>query len=88
VERFSKRWGKAPTGVSALGYDTLMLIADAIRRAGGTEPKSIRAALAATTAFEGVTGRIAIDADRNARKPASIVRVEGGRFRFLQTVTP
>ena len=88
VERFSKRWNKVPTGVSALGYDTLMLIADAIRRAGGTDPKSIRGALAATTAFEGVTGRIAIDAERNARKPASIVRVEGGQFRFLQAVTP
>lgn len=88
VERFTKRWGKAPTGVSALGYDALNLIVDAIRRAGSAEPKAIRAALASTTGFEGVTGRISIDSERNARKPASIVRVEAGQFRFLQAVAP
>ena len=88
IERYTQRWQKAPTGVSALGYDALNLIADAIRRGKSAEPKAIRAALAATTAFEGITGRIDMDPERNARKPASIVRVEGGQFRFLQTVAP
>ena len=88
IERYVKRWQKQPTGVSALGYDAVSLIADAIRRGRSAEPAAIRAALAATAGFEGITGRIAIDAQRNARKPAAIVRVEGGRFRFLQTVAP
>jgi branched-chain amino acid transport system substrate-binding protein len=44
--------------------------------------------LAATRDFTGVTGRIAIDAARNARKPASIIRVREGRFQFVETVAP
>ncbi len=88
IGRYVKRWQKQPTGVSALGYDAMSLIADAIRRGRSAEPAAIRTALAATTGFEGITGRIAIDSQRNARKPAAIVRVEGGQFRFLQTVAP
>ena len=88
VERFTARFQKAPTGVSALGYDAVMLIADAIRRAGSAESRAIRDALAATKDFDGVTGMITIDAHRDARKPAAIIRVQDGRFRFVETVAP
>ncbi len=88
VERFTARFQKAPTGVSALGYDAVMLIADAIGRAGSAESRAIRDALAATKDFDGVTGMITIDAHRDARKPAAIIRVQDGRFRFVETVAP
>lgn len=88
LRRFEARFGRPPTGVSALGYDALQLIADAIRRAGSAEPAAIRTALAATRDFEGLTGRIELDAGRNARKPAAIIQVREGRFRFLRMVTP
>lgn len=86
--RFEARFGRSPTGVSALGYDALQLIADAIRRAGSAEPAAIRAALAATRGFEGLTGRIELDDAREVRKPAAIIEVRGGRFTFLRMVTP
>jgi hypothetical protein len=35
-----------------------------------------------------VTGRITMDADRNPIKPAVILKVEGGRFRFVTSVAP
>lgn len=88
VQRFTQRFQRPPTGVSALGYDALALIADAIRRAGSTEPAKIREALAATENFSGVTGKIALDAQRNARKPAVIIQVREGKFRFLARVAP
>ena len=44
-------------------------------------------ALAATD-FTGVTGRTKLDAQRNATKPAVIITVENGQFKFLQTVEP
>ena len=88
VEKFTARFQKPPTGVSALGYDTLMLIADAIRRAGSAESRAIRDALAATKDFDGVTGMVTIDAHRDARKPAAIIRVQDGRFEFVETVAP
>ena len=66
----------------------MRLIADAITRAGSTEGKRIRDALAATKDFAGVTGTISMDADRNPIKPAVVLRVEGGRFRFADSVAP
>lgn len=88
VRKFTERFQKPPTGVSALGYDAVILLADALRRAGTTDGPVLRSALAATRDFAGVTGRITMDAGRNAQKPAAIIRVEGGRFQFVQTVAP
>ncbi|HLN80692.1 MAG TPA: branched-chain amino acid ABC transporter substrate-binding protein, partial [Thermoanaerobaculia bacterium] len=61
---------------------------DAIRRAGSTEGKRMRDALAETKDFSGVSGMIKMDADRNPIKPAVVLKVEGGRFRFVTAVSP
>lgn len=60
VGAFTAKYDHAPTNAFApLGFDTVNLLADAIRRAGSLDPASIRDALASTTAFEGVVGTIA-----------------------------
>jgi branched-chain amino acid transport system substrate-binding protein len=64
------------------------LLADAIRRAGSTEGKRVRDALADTRDFAVVSGAITMDADRNPIKPAVILKVEGGRFRFVTSIAP
>ena len=46
----------AENAFAGLGYDTVKLIADAIRRAGSADPKAIREALAQTRNLPGVTG--------------------------------
>jgi branched-chain amino acid transport system substrate-binding protein len=88
VDAYHKRYGADPDSIAALSYDAVRLLADAIRRAGSTEGKRVRDALAETKDFEGVTGRITMDADRNPIKPAVILKVEGGRFRFVKSVAP
>jgi branched-chain amino acid transport system substrate-binding protein len=88
VVAYNKRYGADPDSIAALSYDAVRLLADAIRRAGSTEGKRVRDALADTKDFEGVTGRITMDADRNPIKPAVILKVEGGRFRFVTSVAP
>jgi len=35
-----------------------------------------------------VTGTITMDADRNPIKPAVVLKVEGGRFRFVTSMAP
>ncbi|MBI3455572.1 MAG: ABC transporter substrate-binding protein [Candidatus Rokubacteria bacterium] len=55
-KRFAKRFGVAANTHSALGYDALRVLADAIRRAGSTEGIAIRNALMATKDFETVQG--------------------------------
>lgn len=89
VERFRARWGgETPDAMAALGYDSAQVLVDAIRRAGTTDGPAVRDALAATRGFEGVTGRTDIDAKRNASKPAVIVTISDGGFKFVETVGP
>ena len=63
-------------------------LADGIRRARGTEPAALQKALSETAEFPGVTGTITLDADRNPAKSAIVVRVEAGKFTYLETVSP
>ncbi|HJW13070.1 MAG TPA: ABC transporter substrate-binding protein [Thermoanaerobaculia bacterium] len=88
VEAYRKAYGADPDSIAALSYDAARLIADAMRRAGSTEGKRVRDALAATADFAGVTGRITMDADRNPVKPAVILKIEGGKFRYAATIAP
>jgi len=60
---------------AALGYDTLGLIADAIKRAGSADPAKIRDAIAATDGFAGITGSITYPKD--VRVPAKTVTMIG-----------
>ncbi|MFI5337173.1 MAG: ABC transporter substrate-binding protein [Opitutales bacterium] len=86
--RYQARWGERPDAWAALGYDSALVLADAIRRAGSTEPAKIRDALAATRDFPAVTGRITIDAHRNASKSAVILTVKDGKYQFVEAVAP
>ncbi len=74
--------------MAALGYDSAMVLADAIKRAGSTEGPKVRDALAATKDFDAVTGKITINAQRDATKSAVILQVKGGKFAYLETVAP
>ena len=88
VADYERIHGAAPDSIAALSYDAAYLIADAIRRAGSTEGKRVRDALAETRDYPGVTGTITMDADRNPIKPAFILKVEGGKFRFVESIAP
>ncbi len=89
VAAYTKRFnGKVPDAMAALGYDSAMILADAITRAGNTDSKAIRDALATTKDFEAVTGKIAINAQRDAVKSAVILQVKDGKFKYLETVAP
>jgi branched-chain amino acid transport system substrate-binding protein len=89
VKKFQARWdGQVPDAFAALGYDAAQVLADAIGRAGTTDGPALRAALAATKDFPGVTGATTIDAHRDASKPAAILAIKGGRLIFLKTVAP
>jgi branched-chain amino acid transport system substrate-binding protein len=65
-----------------------MILADAIKRAGGTEGPKVRDALAATKDLDGVTGKTTINAQRDATKAAVILTVEKGQFKYLETISP
>jgi branched-chain amino acid transport system substrate-binding protein len=80
--------GELPDAMGALGYDAAHLLFDAISRAGTTDGPAVRDALANTKDFMGVTGRITIDADRNARKSVVIIEIQNGKTRYKETIEP
>ena len=89
VEHYRKRWnGKSPDALAACGYDSALVLADAIKRAGSTEGRKIRDALAATKSFSAATGTITINEKRDATKSAVILQVQDGKYKFLETVAP
>ena len=88
VQAYKKRFGTTPDSNASLGYDSVLVLVDAIKRAGSTDRAKIRDALAATKNFAAVTGNITIDAQRNASKNAVIIQVRNGKFEFVQSMTP
>ena len=88
VQAYKKRFGTTPDSNASLGYDSVLVLVDAIKRAGSTDRAKIRDALAATKNFAAVTSNITIDAQRNASKNAVIIQVRNGKFEFVQSMTP
>ncbi len=89
VKNYKDRFNdEVPDAMAALGYDSALVLADAIKRAGSTQPDAVREALAATRNFMGVTGNTTIDADRNAAKPAVVVAIKYGKLNFFKSVAP
>ena len=82
VDTYKQAYGAERDSIAALSYDAARLVADAIRRAGSTEGKRVRDALASTKDFPGVTGNITMDADRNPVKLPVILKVVNGRPTF------
>jgi len=88
VDACRKKYKVDPDAMVALGYDSVYLLADAMKRAGTTDPAKVTAALAATKDFPGVTGNITLDAHRNPTKPAVMLQVKNGKFAFVETIAP
>ncbi len=76
------------SAMAALGYGSAMVLADAIKRAGGTDGLKLRDAIAATKEFVGVTGKTTLDEHRNATKPAVMITIKDGKFKYVETINP
>ena len=79
---------KDPNVNAALGYDSYLLVLDAIKRAGSTEPKAIRDALAVTKDFPAVTGITTLNEVGDAEKEVGIVKIQEGKKVFVGLVKP
>jgi branched-chain amino acid transport system substrate-binding protein len=88
VKSYTARFKTAPDGMAPLGYDAMMILADAIKRAGSTDGDKIREALTQVKDYNAVTGKITIDAQRNASKAAVVLQVHGKENKFVASVAP
>jgi branched-chain amino acid transport system substrate-binding protein len=82
IEAFGKRFNGAEPGLfAAQGYDGIMMLVDAMKRANSTDPKIFKDALAKTKDFKGVSGTVTIRAGREPIKtPLCLLAVKSGQF--------
>lgn len=88
LARYQTRFGHPPDALGALGYDAARVGIDALRRSGGVGGPMLREQIARTRDFDGITGRITLGPDRDALKPAVIVKLSKGRPTFAAEVSP
>jgi len=88
VADYKGRYGILPDALAALGYDSMKVLGDAVKRAGTTESAKLRDAIGQTKNFPGVTGLITIDQNRNAVKPAVVLKLQNGKFVYETTIAP
>lgn len=92
VKKYNAKYKITPNALAALGYDATYILAEAIQRAGSTNPEKIKAAMMKTDR-KFVTGKIKFDANRNPVKSAvmlKIVKDKEGKLitQYAETVNP
>ena len=88
IQNHVEVWGERPISRSALGYDAVYLIAQAIDRADSLEGAAISDQLAATQNYNGATFISGFTENRHAIKSAVIETVRDGGSAFHALVRP
>lgn len=87
ISQYRDRYDMEPDMVGASNYDAFMIIANAIEKAGTTDPEAVRDAIAETKSFDGVTGIITGFTDiGEVIKPVQVQIVKDGAFRHFGIV--
>ena len=87
---YKAEYGHDPENAfAALGYDTVYLLVDAIKRAGSMDSAGLLAAIGATKDFPGITGAITFANGAHVpQKGVTIIEVKGGKFTLAAEVVP
>jgi len=88
VAAYKKEYNQEPSALAALGYDSGLMIADAIKRANSTDGTKIAEALAKTKDLKVSTGILTIDANHNPVKSAVVIEMKAGKQTFKTKVNP
>jgi len=72
VADYTTTFGTPPGAWSPYTYDSVLVLADAIGRAGGTSAEAVRGALLATKGWKGWTGSVSFEATTGNRLPAPV----------------
>jgi len=88
VKKYKAKHGQVPDALGTLAYDATNLLIEAIRKAGSDDPKKIRDAMASIRNFKAVSGNSTLDGNGDMIKSAAILKIEGGRQKFVKMVNP
>ncbi|MFB3765219.1 MAG: ABC transporter substrate-binding protein [Methanotrichaceae archaeon] len=90
IAAYNKEYGHNPENAfAALGYDAMRLMADAIKRAGSTDPEAIRKAIQETSDFPGITGSISyMNGTHVPEKSITIIAIKDGKYTLGAEIIP
>lgn len=89
VARYKEKFGSEPSQNSARAYDSTMILLNAIKEAGSTDPAAIRDAMRNTKDFPGLQGSITIDPNTGEYVgEVLIVKAENNDWIYIDKVAP
>ncbi len=88
VRKYRQHYSRDPLVTSALTYDATTLLLTQIQARQSLDPSVLRAALASTQGFNGVTGPITYNNSGDPRKNVVILKIQQGKATFYQSLNP
>ncbi len=88
IRKYNEKHSQTPDGLAALGYDAARILFEAMKRTESLKGADLAAELSKTKDFDGVTGKISINEERNAVKPAVILQMKDGKPSYVSTIQP
>lgn len=88
VSLYKDRYGTAPNGPAALGFDSMTIVIKAMQRATDLTPATIRDQIEATQDYNGAMFLSHFDENRYAIKNLIINTVKDGMIQFHQSIAP
>ncbi|MEG1886686.1 MAG: ABC transporter substrate-binding protein [Oscillospiraceae bacterium] len=85
AEKYEKNFSKKPGGIAAQCYDTVMMLANAIKKCESAEINDIMAALTEME-FSGICGDLKLDGNGNAAKPTAFVECKDGSAHLIALI--
>ena len=87
ISTYKEKYEMDPNMFAVLAYDATYMMATAIENAGSTDSQAIIDAMAALE-YDGLTGHMTFDADRNPQKSAVIVSIQDNAYKFVENYNP
>ncbi len=89
-QAYKTEYGHDPENAfAALGYDSVYLFVDALKRAGSTDPQAIKKALESTKNFPGITGSITLSPDAHVpQKGVTVIALKDGKYPLGAEIVP
>lgn len=87
INAYKEKWGENTSTFGGYAYDAIMIVQDAITRAGSTDKAAVRDAIESTTDLVGSTAVFTMSpTDHNGAQPGAyeMVEVKDGQFSLIQ----
>jgi branched-chain amino acid transport system substrate-binding protein len=89
IAKYKQAYAAVPDALAVLAYDSVFLLADAMKRAGSTDKEAIRVALEQTKGFQCVSGTFDIDPEHDAFKKLVVIKIgKGGAKKMVYAFDP